>query len=240
MHYYIIILHNPDFRFLIPFFFLERPVRIYIRYLSVGMSNSAVLEICHSLFDGEQICAHPILTKDEIKACIKPRFVNDKDARHNFNMMFGIASKYVNRNIKKSPAEQMKGKLQNALQETNLRHVTFAHSQQQAQEISISSSENLGDPTRCIFQISSAHIKHVETCIREAKIAENSGDVRNIIALVNDLASLKLSEVCNVIKTCMEKLDSSETNSIRDIMISVPMEFLQAPNGSTVRAARAL
>ena len=227
-----------DSLFSVFFFFLERPARINIRYLSVGMSESAVLGIIYKLFDGKQICAYPILTKDEIQACLKTSHVFGKDAKKDFNKMFGTAPQFVNRNTTKPAADQMKGKLRAALEGTNLHYVTFAESEFVAQPISMCTSQKFCEPS-CIFQISSDHVNDAERSLREAE--RLNGDVTKITAMKNAVVSAKLRELSHMIRTCIDNVDSvSQLNGIRDIIKCVPIEFKQAPNGSTVRAERPL
>ena len=231
-----------DFRFFIQcFFFIERPVRINIRYLSVGISESAVSDIFYSLFAGRHICAFPMLTEDEIQSCLKTSHVFNKDGMHGFNKMFGVALKYVNRNIKKSAADQMKGKLHEVLEGTNLHYFWFAQSKHLEQAISISSSEKLCDPS-CIVKISSAHVKYAETSLRAAE-AELNVDPAKIITLKDCVASSKSKEFRNMIRSCIEKVESApepDLSCIVGIMNCIPMEFSQVPNGSTVRPERPL
>ena len=219
------------------FFFLELPVSINIRYVSVGIHESTVLHIIGNLFDnrGGRICSHPILTANEILACSKTPYCSDKDTRRHFNTVFGVGSKFVIRNTMENPAMNLRGNLQDALGFAGLRYITFAQSSVPGQQISISSSENFSDP-KCIFKMSSDAIKNAENRLRESALHD---DVQ--MALRYALYSAMTKEFCDMVLNCDNTKNSrvndfSEKKSIRDILKLAPIELSCAPNGSQVRA----
>ena len=227
------------------FCFLELPVFKNVRYLSVGISDNAVLNIIKTLLgDCETVCAYPILTSDEIEACRKTSFKAAKDARNSFNTMFGISSKYIDRNINKSPEMQTKGNLQDALGAAHLRYLTYAESsssEHHLQPISISSSEDLCNQD-CIFKISSDLVKETEKVLRECEIVHHD-DVKIITAAKSALISSKTSAFRNMIVNPVpvnSMVNESEIKSIVCIMKFLPIEFSHAPNGSLIRASRPL
>ena len=217
-----------------------------VRYLSVGIPEDAALDVIKTLLDldsSETICAYPILAPNEIEACRKTRFNTAKDARHSFNTIFGISSKYVNRtDTKKSPEMQMRGNLQDALGAAKLRFLTYAQSLDLTQPISMSSSEDLCYQ-KCIFKISSDAVKQIEICVRECDEVQNN--VIQITALKSALVSAKTIAFHSIITDCVNSVnsrvnDSERIKSIECILKSVPIEFSYAPNGLPVRISRPL
>ena len=100
--------------------------KIYVRYLTVGMSFSVTEIILKRLFAKfELVVFDPILTEMEVKSFQKTPFMVADTERHEFNNMFGVSRRYVSLNTVESARDQMRGTLQAALMEKKAPYIFY-------------------------------------------------------------------------------------------------------------------